>query len=132
LIPALHEKEFASVLALAASRRYEYFVKKVADRDTMWSLRDRTGWVTTADDSGRLHLPLWPHPNFACACALEEWEGAEPVAIDVDEWVEAGAEVLEGDGLAVAVFPTPEGRGVAVAPARLKADLEEEQSKFLL
>jgi uncharacterized protein DUF2750 len=60
LIPELNDKEFAAVLALPAPRRYEYFVKKVADRDTMWSLRDRDGWVTTADDDGNLHLPFWP------------------------------------------------------------------------
>jgi hypothetical protein len=129
---AMNEKEFGSVLGLPAPRRYAYFIKKVADGDTMWGLRDRDGWVTTMDDDGNLHLPLWPHPDFAAACATAEWVGAEPAAIDVDEWVEGGAESLERDGLAVAVFPTPAGRGVAVAPARLKTDLEDEQSKFLL
>jgi hypothetical protein len=132
LIPELNEREFESVVGLPAPRRYDYFVKKVADRDTMWSLRDGAGWVTTADDSGRLHLPLWPHPDFAAACATAEWTGAEPAAVDADEWVESVAESLEDDGLSVAVFPTPEGQGVSVRPARLKADLEEEQSKFLL
>jgi hypothetical protein len=128
----MNEKEFTSVLALPPPRRYEYFVKKAADGDTMWSLRDADGWVITVDDDGRPHVPLWPHPDFAEACATAEWKGAEPVAVDVDEWVEGIAGQVERDGLAVAVFPTPEGRGVSVPPARLKADLEDEQSKFLL
>jgi Protein of unknown function (DUF2750) len=132
VIPELTGKEFAAVIRLPAPRRYEYFVKKVADRDTMWGLCDGDGWVTSADDSGNLHVPLWPHPGFAAACAIEEWAQARPESIDVDEWIEGGAAQLENDGLAVGVFPTPEGLGVAVSALRLKDDLENEQSKFLL
>jgi hypothetical protein len=51
VIPELTGKEFAAVIRLPAPRRYEYFVKKVADRDTMWGLCDGDGWMTSADDS---------------------------------------------------------------------------------
>jgi hypothetical protein len=132
VIPPLSKEEFAAVLALPAPRRYDYFVKKVADRDSMWCLRDQDGWVTTVDDDGGPYLPLWPHPDFAAACATDEWERTAAAAIDVDEWIESGAAGLEEEGLAVAVFPTPAGSGIPVPPARLKADLENEQSKFLL
>jgi hypothetical protein len=128
----VNEREFASVLNLSGPKRYEYFVKRAADRDTMWALRDAGGWVTTADNAGRLYLPVWPHARFAAACAEAEWARTEPAPIDVDEWIEGHAEELERDGLGVAVFPTPAGQGVAVSPARLKADLEDEQSNFRL
>jgi hypothetical protein len=37
---------------------------------------------------------------------------------------------MEKDGIAVAVFPSSEGKGVLVAPARLKKDLEDELSRI--
>jgi hypothetical protein len=35
------------------------------------------------------------------------------------------------DGLRVAVFPTPEGKSIPVAPERLKDDLEQELSRLI-
>jgi hypothetical protein len=128
----VNDQELAAVLNLPAPERYDYFVKKAADGDAMWGLRDAEGWVTTADDEGVLHLPVWPHPAFAAACAESEWAGAAPEAIDVDEWVQGAARLLAEDGLRVAVFPTPAGQGISVAPERLKDDFEREQERFSL
>jgi hypothetical protein len=57
VIPELTGKEFASVIRLPAPRPYEYFVKKVADRDTMWGLCDGDGWMTSTDDSQQRGRP---------------------------------------------------------------------------
>jgi hypothetical protein len=128
----VNDEEFRSVLALSADRRYEYFVKRGASHGAVWGLRGRDGWVIAEDDEGNRHFPVWPHPRFAEACAQGPWAGERPAAIDVDEWVEAWLPNLERDELRVAVFQTPEDKGVGVGPERLKSDLEEELSQFEL
>ena len=56
----------------------------------------------------------------------------KPVAIDIDERVEAWLANLERDGMRVAVFQTPDDQGVSVSTERLKRDLTDELSQFEL
>jgi hypothetical protein len=128
----MNDEEFESVLALPANRRYEYFVKRAASHGELWGLRGAGGWVVAGDDEGNKHFPVWPHPRFAEACATGPWDGEKPVAIDVDEWIEAWLPKLEEDGMRVAVFQKPDEQGVGVAPERLKKDLESEVAEFEL
>lgn len=39
-------KEAENVLKLDNRKKYEYFIKKVADFEEVWSLRDEDGWAT--------------------------------------------------------------------------------------
>jgi hypothetical protein len=128
----LNDEEFASVLALSGKRRYGYFVKRAASHGELWGLHGDGGWVVAEDDEGNHHFPVWPHQRFAEACAEGPWDGEQPVAIDIDEWVEAWLPALEEDGIRVAVFQTPADQGVGVAPGRLKRDLEAELAQFEL
>ena len=128
----VNDEEFGSVLALPANRRYGYFVKRAASHGAVWGLRGDGGWVVAADDQDSAHFPVWPHPRFAEACAEGAWAGENPFAVDIDEWIEAWLPNLERDGMRIAVFQTPDDRGVGVAPQGLKHDLEDELSQFEL
>ena len=123
----LSQQEFDAVVVLPAPKRYEHFVKRCADWEEVWGLRDEGGWVTTADDEGRAHFPVWPHPAYAAACAEGDWAGAEPEAIPLNEWRTAWLPGMKADDLPVTVFPVPGSLlGVAVSPARLDDDLQRE------
>jgi hypothetical protein len=98
----------------------------------LWGLHGTGGWVDAADDEDVPHLPVWPHPRFAEVCASGPWAAEAPGAIDIDEWVEAWLPNLERDRMRVAVFQTPEDKGVSVGTERLKRDLEHELSQFEL
>ncbi len=124
----MHDKEFESVLSLAASRRYEYFIKKVADWGRIWSLKNKEGWVLAGVDQGHELIPVWPHERFALACATESWADCEPSSIDIAAWLERWMPGALRDHRLVAVFPTASIQGVVVSPERLKEDLESELS----
>ena len=121
-----NDREIESVLRLPASERYKYFVKKAADTEHVWSLRKDVGWVTSADDTGRISVPVWPHAKFAAACANEDWAECEPQSIELDAWLARWLPGMHRDGRLAAVFPTPTNQAVNVAPDRLKRDLEAE------
>ena len=126
----VNDREFESVLALPASHRYEYFIKRAASHGALWGLHGAEGWVIAEDEDGAKHFPVWPHPRFAEACADGPWVDESAHSIDVDEWVEAWTPQLIRDGLRVAVFQTPADEGSGVSPERLKRDLEQELSLF--
>ncbi len=122
----LTQQEFESVVELAAPHRYAYFVKRCADWQEVWALSDNRGWVVAADDGGRKMLPVWPHAKFASACAVDEWATAKAHMIALGDWLEDWLPYLQQSEHLVAVFQTPSGNGIAVHPARLEHDMQEE------
>ena len=48
----MNEKEVENVISLPAEGRYEYFIKRVADWEVVWSLGNEDGWVLAGDDGG--------------------------------------------------------------------------------
>ena len=99
----MHPKEFERVTGLPNAERYEYFVKRVADWQNIWSLRDAGGWSVAGTDDGREVVPVWPHERFAAECASDQWEGQKPAAISLDDWMNAWLPGLQRDGRLIAV-----------------------------
>lgn len=126
----MHDREFESVLSLPHQERYEYFVKRVADRNEVWSLLRNGKWVIAGDDEGNELIPVWPHPRFAEACVSAEWDGAIPASIPLSQWLERWLPGIARDRRLIAVFPTPQNKGVRMTSDRLRQDLEEELSKI--
>ncbi len=124
----LTDDEFRQVVQLPATKRYEHFVKRCADWGEIWGLTGASGWTLAGAPDGRELLPVWPHAGYAQACATGEWEARQPEAISLEKWLETYSPGLEDEGRQVAVFPAPQGAGIAVDPRRLKADLEAELS----
>jgi hypothetical protein len=126
----LRDNEIESVILLDGPKRYGYCVKKIADQQQLWGLRQEDGWALAVDDAGHELLPVWPHEKFALLCATGIWAGHQPKAIDLDDWLERWTPGMNKDGRLVAVFPTPQDKGVAVDPRRLEVDLREELSQY--
>ncbi|MBK1891092.1 DUF2750 domain-containing protein [Undibacterium sp. 14-3-2] len=124
------EQEHASVTRLEGSERYEHFVKRVADWQNVWGLKNETGWVSAEDDSGNRGIPVWPHPDYAAACAKDEWAGNQPTPIEVQEFVAIWLPNMANDNVHVAVFPTTSMKGVMVPALQLRDDLQEELADY--
>ena len=126
----LHPKEFETASALPFEERYEYFVKRVADWEQVWSLRSASGWSLAGAEDGREVIPVWPHEQFAAACSEGAWKGDEPTPIPLDDWLEKWLPGMERDGRLVAVFPTPANSGAVVEPQRLRNDLRVDLEQY--
>lgn len=128
-MPTPPPREFEGVLRAGGPARYRHFVSRVADNQEILGLRQHDGWVSMGIDDQRL-FPVWPAAAYATACAVEEFTAAEATPIDLREWLETWLPNLEGDGSGVAVFPTPSGQGVVVAPAALREHLLAELARI--
>lgn len=124
----INQQQFEEVLALPAKERYGHFVKRVADSEEAWGLRNEDGW-SLAGDEDQAAFPLWSSKIYAEACATGEWVGALPEVISLDGLNEL-LEKLESDGIMVAVFPTPQGKGVIVSPDDLRQHLNYELQNY--
>jgi hypothetical protein len=119
-----------SVQQLPAPKRYDYFVKRVADWERAWTLKGDSGWLTATDEAGVVHLPLWAHPLFAEMCATGEWSKATVVPVDLRDLIDRLLPQLDQDQQLVSVMPVSEGTGVSVDPKRLQEDLLAELEKI--
>jgi hypothetical protein len=126
----LNPAQFAAVCALPGPDRYRHFVGRVADWQVVWGLRDEEGWVSAGDDDGNRGFPVWPHPDYAMACATGAWAGNTPAPIAIHVFLERWLANLAEDGERVAVFPTATMRGVFVPALQLQRDLQDELSRI--
>ena len=126
----LSDQEIRSLIGASSEKRYEYWIKRVADLEEVWSLGDDSGWVLAADDDSTVGVPVWSHPEYAQACAEGEWAGNQPKAISLDDWLEKWLPGIARDNRMGSVFPIPDGKGVFVPPERVKEDLDEELENY--
>ena len=125
----LRPEEIARLFKKPGEKRYEYFVKKVADTEEVYGLADEEGWALLGDE-GEDIIPLFPHAEFAEQFRVEnEFEEYGIGVVDVNELME-WLDEMEEEGMQVAVFPNLEMSGAVIHPARHKQDLQAELEKY--
>lgn len=122
-------KQMAAVLALPGAKRFEHFIKIIADQQIVWGLY-RDGWALAAADDGAAVFPLWPAREYAEVCASGEWSGYEPRSITLSDFLETLLPKLQMDGVLPGVFFTPARKGVTPSADELKSALEAELQKY--
>jgi len=126
MTPADVEKIFKK----PGEKRYEYFIKKVAESEVVFGLGDEEGWAMLGDDENADILPFFPDPEiaetFRKAADFEEYDVMELDVNELLEWLDE----METEGMLVAVCPNTEFNGAVVEPSLLKEDLLKELEKY--
>jgi hypothetical protein len=125
----MNPKQLAAVFALPAKKRFEHFVKIVADRQQAWGLY-QDGWATAWTDEGDKVFPLWPQKEYAEANAIDEWAGYEPKAISLEELMGVVFPQLKAEGTLPGILPTPAKNGTTPSIDELVAALEAELQQY--
>lgn len=125
----VNPKQMDAVLALPGIKRFEHFIKVIADWQEVWGLY-QDGWALAAAEDGTTVFPLWPAKEYAQICAANEWSGYEPRAISLRDFTEVLLPKLELDGVLPGVFFTPTSKGVTPSVDDLKSALEAELRNY--
>lgn len=130
IMSQLRPNEIAEIFAKRSEKRYDYFIKKVADTEEVFGLTDDEGWLLLDDPDGNDAMPFFPGEEFAERFRVEgDFEEFEIGVLDVNElllWLDD----MEKDGVRIAVFPNLEMQGAVVSPKKLGEDLEAELVKY--
>jgi len=127
----LRPEEIDKLFKKPGEKRYDYFIKSVADTEEVYGLADEEGWALIGDEEvdGDI-IPLFPHAELAERFRVEnDFEEYGIGIVDVNElltWLDE----MEEDNMVVAVFPDLQASGVVIAPAGLKQDLTQELEKY--
>ena len=125
----MHKKKIENLIKMTGKDRYQYFIRKVADFETVWSLF-ADGWAMTSDDEGKKAIPFWPEKELTNLCASDAWEKYTPKQINLDHFLTKWLPGMKKDGVLLAIFPTPKNKGVLTQPNDLLSSLEEELKKY--
>ena len=71
----MRNSKIDNVINLTASERYDYFIRKVADFEEVWGLKDAEGWALMGSEEQVL-FPIWSEKEFAELCkwdSLNKW-----------------------------------------------------------
>lgn len=125
----LRPEDINKLFKKPGEKRYDYFIKKVAENEEVYGLSDEEGWALLGDDEDADILPLFPAAELAESFRVAmDFEEYKVEALDVAELM-AWLDDLETDGMLVAVFPNLELNGAVVEAQHLKADLQKEFDK---
>lgn len=125
----VNPKQMEAVLSLPGGRRYEHFIKVVADQQEVWGLY-RSGWALAATDDGATVFPLWPAKEYAQMCAVKEWAGYEPRLIGLSDFTGVLLPKFKIDGVLPGVFFTPSSKGLTPSVDELQAALDVELQNY--
>ena len=125
----LNDKQIGAVLALPSEKRYEHFVKIVADWQEVWGLYN-DGWALAATDTGVTVFPLWPAKEYAALCADKEWAAYAPRPFSLDDLLSELLPKLKKDGVIPGVYYTQHDKGITPTVDQFVSDLNEELEKY--
>ena len=109
---------------LDAEQRYDYFIQAVADLEKIWILVDEEGFVLVDADEERC-IPVWPHAELAEQWINGDWAQCQAQAVDIATWLDKWTSGLDGDELAIAIFPHAAEPGVVIGPEEFSETLIE-------
>jgi hypothetical protein len=121
----LNQKEIESVVKLGAPKRYEYFIKRVADWEEAWGLYN-DGWALARTNEGEQVFLLWPAKEYAELCATGDWVGYKATSIPISEVINELTPNLKKDRVLTGIFYTPENNGITPEWDRFIDDLNKE------
>jgi len=126
----LTEKEVASVVKLAPFDRYKYFLKRVADTESMYTLVNRSNEYALSEVEGNFFFSIWPFPEYALLSAVKEWSDYSPREITLDEFEEDVINLIEQNNYLINVFSVDSKAGFVVNVKEFARDMSDELKKY--
>jgi hypothetical protein len=73
----INPKEIEKVSSLVAFERYQYFIKRVADSEKLYTLNSKKSDWARSNIKGFKLYPLWPFEEYAINCIDGAWHNFE-------------------------------------------------------
>ena len=125
---SLDPKIAADIGQYDPEKRLKYLLKEVVANQQIWILTDEDGCVMLNSDDEDC-APVWPDQEFAEAWATGEWADCKAEAISLKVWFSRWTQGLEGDDVAIAVFPNQDEEGLVISAQELDFELKNQGEK---
>lgn len=114
----INEKSFLGLRNASPEKRYKSFLNTVVDREQVWLINSKKGFVTINND-GVVFVPVWPRAEYSDYTIFED---EKPFPMEIHAFLEKCYNMEESTRFMV--FPT-ERDAYVVTPSQLYSDIKE-------
>lgn len=126
----INEQEIFSVSNLKPYDRYKYFIKKVADGEIFFALKNESQKFVFSTLENETLFPVWSAKEFANLCLVEDWKDYNIVKISLDDFENSIVDFLEEKSILLNVFPVSNRTGFVVNLNEFIRDLNQELENY--
>jgi hypothetical protein len=126
----VHPKEIERVSMLSPKERYIYFLKRVADSEEFYSLKNNENEFIISELEGNLLFPMWSAKEFAKNCLVDGWENHKIISLNLDDLEEEIFDLIAKEKYLLNIFPVKEKTGFIVDLDEFARDLSNELKNY--
>lgn len=104
------------------------FIVESLQQGCAWALEGPQGWALTSSEKypNSDVMPFWSARDLAQLHCRDEWDGYEPVAIDIEEFLDDWLTGMHKDELLIGVNWNQDLEGEELEPLDLLQEMEQE------
>jgi len=122
----MNHHELENVSRLSPKSRYDYFIRKIADFEELWTIIDANSDFTLAEIENNTVISFWTHEAFIESNLTPDWADCIPFKMDIDTLQDIVIPLIRQNNYLINVFPVDSRMGYIVALNDFVNDLNEE------
>lgn len=126
----LNEQAIKTISELEPYKRYQYFIKKIADFEELWLLIDENDDIVYSEIENELIVPFWSNEEFTDSCVNGAWRNCTPTKVTLEDLGVKVLSFLRQKKALVDVFPVDNKSGFVVSIEEFLRDLDEELKNY--
>lgn len=126
----LNTKEIESVSKLESFKRYNYFIKRIADFEEFWTIVDKHGDVALSEIEENTLMSFWTAEDFIESNLYGSWKNCIPFKVTLDDFEDTLAPLIEDNNYLINVFPVNGKSGFVVSLDEFIRDLNDELEQY--
>jgi hypothetical protein len=126
----INEAEIKNVSSLEPFKRYKYLLKKIADNEKVYILRNVDGEDALSTIKEYTLYPLWSASEFAIQCVFGGWSEYKPLELSLQYFMEVILVKIENEKQLLNIFPVGDTTGFVVKPDEFLRDITEELENY--
>lgn len=126
----MNDKEIESVSNLEPFKRYQYFIKKIADFEELWTIIDGNGDFALSDIDDKVLISFWSAEEFVNLNLNDGWENCGSRKLTLDDLEDEIFDLIASENYLINVFPVNGKSGFVVGLDEFARDLSDELKNY--
>lgn len=126
----LRTQEVESVIKLEPFERYKYTLKRIADNETLYTIKKDDETIAISDLDNEKLIPFWSAKEFAELNISDEWKDFYVEEISLIDFEKDVMNLIEKENFLLNIFPINNKTGFVVSLDEFIRDLNEELENF--
>lgn len=121
--------EIEKVIKLTPIDRYKYFIKRIADKEILFTL-ELDDKIITSNINNKTLIPLWNATEYVKLCQVEGWENSKIKQITLEQFENEIIDLIEENDYLINIFPVGGKTGFVVDINEFVRDLNDELNNY--